>query len=567
MPVSAVLAQTSDQVQFNVTGNVSTRPDQIQLEITSPDIAQHASISQEQTTTFSLQLTSTSTLSTIVTIRVNYGAASPDGSNQQLLDYMPGSAHPLNGVTGLINQQDHTITWENVTIPASSSNVTTTFQLKSNSRFADETTDAPLTISAAITSPFITPSRQFLFKYRYNLALVPPTPTPTPTLPPQQLAIKSVLPSTTVKEMILTELSSRATTIKIATNENSTLRLKYGVTAKQLTKAINSFSKSGYHQFKITDLKPATTYYFQIQSPRPDGFYASLDTYVFRTPTSQENLELNQIYQLNARNSQGMVFSGKLFSTQYAPPIILVPRSSSLVFDLRYDPTIELDSAQVLIEKLNLRNFATTTQPTAAQSSLLATTEMNTISRFLQLPDSLGEFTLKTRLKTQQGSISEPTLANIQIIKPITIRRQKTGSPINEAKVTIYKFDQASDSFQAYPDPTQAPLVLYSNSDGSLDFIPQSGRFRFHVSRAPFYAKIVDLRIQLSPTMVLPDIELKSPVAIWLEPISHILNEFTFGGDSEHSSFQEWLNEWSEVIIGKPFFPIETQELVTTQSF
>lgn len=562
-----VFAQTSDQVQFQVTGNVNTRPDQIQLELTSNDTANGATIAQEQTSSFSVLLTSTSTLSTIATIRVSYAALSPDGSGQFLLDYVPGSATPLSGATAVINQQERTITWQNVTIPANTNHITGSFQLKSNSRFTDTTVDVPLTISAALTHPFITPSRQFSLRYRYNLTLVPPTPTPTPTPLPQQLAIKSVLPTTSVREMILTELRSRATTIEVAASENSTLRLKYGTSAQQLNKTINSFSQSGLHRFRITDLKPATTYYFQLQSPRPDGFYASLDTYVFRTPTKEEAFELNQLYQLTGRNSQGMIFSGKLFSTKEQPPIIVLPRSSTLVFDLRYDPAITLDQTQILLESQTWKKYATDT-PIAAQSSVLpSSTAADTVSKFLQLPENLGEFTLKTRLKTQQGSISEATLANIQIIKPIIIRRQRNGAPISDVKVTIHKYNQDTGSFQPYPDPNQSPLELYSNPDGSIDFIPQAGRFRFHVSRAPFYSKVADLRIELSPTMVLPDIELRSTVATWLEPISYLMNDIVFGGDTKKSSFQEWINEWSEIIIGKTIFPIDTQELVTTQSF
>ncbi len=566
---SPITASTEGSVILEVLGNVPTRPQDIILSLTA-DYPAFSTVSQEQVISYTLNYSSISDVDTIVTITTRYSALAPDGSGEQLLDYVSGSATSINsGIPGLINQQQKTISWQQLLIPAHATDQKLFFQLKSNSRFPNATQDVLLNVSAAVTSPFITPSVILPIKYQYNLTLIPPIPTATPIPPPQSLVTKTVNSTTTVRDLVVTQLNNRSITLEALANPNSNLRVLYGTSPKQLKSTINSISQTGMHQFKISNLKTDTIYYFQFQYAKPDGSYAILDTYTFRTPNQAEELELNKMYQLSAQNSQGYIFNGKLFAATFSPPIIVLPQSSKLTFNLQHDPNIPMDMAQVLLYSPDLKIPTIAARSTSTQSSApsTATTDLIAIRKQLDFPNLIGNYTLKSRLRTQKGTIAESTIAEVKIIKPITIRHHLTGAPISNAKVSIYKYDATTDYFYAYPDPNEPPLELYSESNGGVPFVPQNGRFRLVVERVPFYLKNIDLTVQLSQTMVLPDIELRPSVVGWAEPIIHILSNLQPNRNYQKQSFQEWLNQWSEAIIGRALFPIETQALSTTESF
>lgn len=565
-----VLAQTaSTSTQLNITADVYAWPHEMNLSL---DSSTHAndSIHQEYITTYTITYGSVSTISVPFEITVHYDAPSPDNSNEHLVDYVPNSATlAYNNTPAIIDQRNRTITWSIPSLPPNTDHQTITFQLKTNSRYMKTTTDALITVTAQVTKPFVLPIKTHQTKYLFQPHLVPPSPTPTPTPVPQTVANVRVYPSASIKELAITQLNSRSMTIKVKSNKNTILKVRYGSLPTQLKITQHSLSQSGSHLFKLNNLLPNTTYFLQFALQSGKTEYVHQDLYVFHTPTTAEEIELKKSYAVNLKNSQGIVFNGQLFATKNAPPVILLPHQSTLSFDFTLDGSIPLSTAELMLYQpdLNLPDIAAKSSVSFATPASSSSLRLPQIGKQFILPNKTGEFSLVSRIETAQGTIAESPLATIRLIKPMIIRHQKTGLPIADAKVVIHRFDTQSNTYQPYPNPTDEPLVLHSQADGSIPFIPQEGRFKFDVTRAPYYPKQVDLNIKLSSTMVLPDIELRPTAVSWLEPILQILAYFETNPATQLQALQDWLDIWSEALIGRKAFPTENAKLSTTESF
>lgn len=512
---------------------------------------------------------STSTIGVPFEIVVHYNAPSPDNPTEHVIDYIPNTATlAYNNTPAIIDQRNRTITWSIPELPPNTTGQTVEFQLKTNSRYMKTTTDVPITVTAQITKPFVLPTQTYITKYFFQPQLVPPTPTATPTPAPQTIADVRVYPSASIKELVINQLNANSITIKVKSNKNTTIKLRSGSSPSQLKKTQYSLSQSGNHLFKLNNLKPDTSYFLQFILQSGNTEYAQQDLFVFHTPTHAEELELKKTYAISLNNQQGVVFNGQLFAARTAPPVILLPRQSTLNFNFTLDGTVPLSSADLLLyqPELNSPDIAARSSVSFGAPASSSTSQLPQLSKQLLLPNQSGEFNLVSRLETSNGTIAESPLATIKLIKPLTIRHQKTGLPIANAKVTIFRYD-SSNTLVAYPDPTAKPLVLYSQADGSIPFIPQDGRFRFEIERAPYYSKHLDLTIRLSSTMVLPDIELRPTGISWLEPIIQIWAYFDADPTQQLQALQNWLDVWSEALIGRKAFPTDTDQLSTTESF
>lgn len=565
-----VLAQTtSGSAQLKISADVYAWPREMQLELTSAT-AQNDTIHQEFISNYTINYGSISTIGVPFEIVVQYAAPSPDNPQEHLVDYVPNSASPAyNNTPAVIDPHHRTITWSIASLPSNTNNQTVTFQLKTNSRYMKTTTDAPITVTAQITKPFVLPEQTHKTKYFFQPQLVPPTPTPTPTPIPQTVADVRVYPSASIKELVINQLNANSITIKVKSNKNTTLKLLTGTSPTQLKKTQYSLSQSGNHRFQLTNLRPDTSYFLQFVLQTGVAEYKQQDLFVFRTPTQAEELELKKAYAVSLKNTQGIIFNGQLFASNNAPPVIVLPRQSTLSFDFTLDGAVPLSSADLLLyqPELNSPDIAAKSSITFYTPASSSTTRLPQLSKQLILPNQLGEFALVSRLESAQGTIAESPLATLKIIKPITIRHQKTGLPISQAKILVYRFTDSTQSPVPYPNPQGEPLVLYSQEDGTIPFIPQEGRFRFVVSRAPYYPKQVDLTIRLSSTMVLPDIELKPTVISWFEPLVKIWAYFSIDPTAQLETLQQWLDSWSEALVGYQAFPREATELETTNSF
>lgn len=567
---SPVLAQTtSGSAQLNVSADVYAWPREMQLELTSAT-AQNDTIHQEFISNYTINYGSISTIGVPFEIEVQYAAPSPDNPQEQLVDYVPNSATlAYNNTPAVVDQRNRTITWSIPELPPATTGRVVEFQLKTNSRYMKTATDAPIAVTARITKPFVMLAQTHTTKYLFQPQLVPPTPTATPTPAPQTIADVRVYPSASIKELVINQLNANSITIKVKSNKNTTIKLRSGSTPSQLKQTQYSLSQSGNHLFKLSNLKPDTSYFMQFVLQSGKAEYVQQDLFVFHTPTHAEELELKKSYAVSLKNKQGIVFNGQLFAARTAPPVILLPRQSTLSFDFTLDGTIPLSSAELLLyqPELNSPDIAAKSSVSFSAPASSSTSQLPPLSKQLLLPDHSGEFNLVSRLETSQGTIAESPLATIKLIKPLIIRHQKTGLPIANAKVTIFRYDDQTNMLEAYPDPKAEALVLYSQADGSIPFIPQDGRFQFEIERAPYYSKKVDLKIRLSSTMVLPDIELRPTGISWLEPIIQIWAYFDTDPTQQLQALQDWIDIWSEALIGRKAFPTDTAQLSTTESF
>jgi hypothetical protein len=510
---SRVVGLTVGNDRIGVTAAVAAKPTDFSAILTR--VTPRALFGQDQEIVYQLAYSSLLAYpATSVSLEAAWSAGTISGSGiptVELLEYVPNSASTAyNSTPPVIDPVNHTITWTIGTLPTGA-NGTVQFTLKTNNTYrgsADVTFDASgRMLGPGTATPYSTVTSTY--RYNFNPPTTPgPTGTPGPTTP-------TPTPSTrtrpfTVQNVEIRSLTSDGALIDIALSDPGTVSVAYGTSPAALTEQLNLLNTTRFHTLTFSELTAATPYYFRITARDKNGRRLTSDLYTFTTAllssapkispdtfiaTSDKNLLFTF---LDRRVTNGVNFiiipTSMIFETQFAFPeetqiknILLIARNKNILGSNTFIDTVEA----------------------ATDKTPLLEIKPGVFTGRLRSNSEPGYYELYARIADFQGNLTEEKISDMKVSKPFLITAAHTEKPVENAKVTLYHFNDKNRTYE-YISPQLLPIrnPLYSDATGRIPVVLPIGRYRAEIDHVLFEEQSVDFTIGMQPGEDYPTVHL-----------------------------------------------------------
>jgi hypothetical protein len=152
--------------------------------------------------------------------------------------------------------------------------------------------------------------------------------------------------------------------------------------------------------------------------------------------------------------------------------------------------------------------------PTIAEASTETTVLMETSPGIfegkLKAPAISGRYEIIVRIFDTQGNIAEKKIADVKVVKKITILSNDLKTPVEGARVLISYFDYETNDFTALPSTSYSVKnPSYTDSKGEDSVILPNGRYKASVSAIGYESKEIEFNLSKKTDDDYPTIYLK----------------------------------------------------------
>lgn len=401
-----------------------------------------------------------------------------DPNNAYLADYIISSATPAyGGVQPVIDQQNRTITWTIPSLPQGVMNQKVTFQLRTKSIY---TLPEKLTLSnnAVMQNTFFSfPEQYTRQEYLYEKEIPGPQPTASVT-PMEPSPTGSIQKKTTPLEILLISqfgLTPTEAVIDITTNQPSRTTIYYGRTPEALTTITEDPTVTYYHTMTLKNLLPAMPYYYKISATDTQGNVRWSDTLTFTTPKQTTANPIPIKGTLTLLNQNSLIHSA-VISDDYTG--VVLPKYTD--YQVIYTP-----ESGKYIAALDL---LITSQNGIQQVVRMTSNNQSSYTATIQTGDA-GRYTLVLLQKDSSGTIQSKKLSEMIITEPFLVRDSKTGKPIEDASITLSRYDVIRKIFVPFNSGQTASnyTILYTDKYGQAFITLPPGEYQAEI-RALGYA-------------------------------------------------------------------------------
>jgi len=482
------------------------------MEITNP-----SGTSFEQDTTLTYQLTYGSQLSSNsnITVEAQWSLGTISGSGTptvEILDYVVGSASDgYNSTPPVIDTVNRKITWTINSFPASTTNQTVTFQLKTNSNYTGSNS-----VSFDVTGRVLGPGAQsadstVTKSYLYNSGI---TPTPTPTSIPATntpsgdsdstssttpTPTSIITPTATPQENLeitnveIREINTNSAKIYTAFNKSASVRVEYGTTPTNLNLtafSINSLSES---VILLENLERNTTYYFRIIA-NSSGETITSEVFTFKTSLRPTDITMSEGSFLVISNNL-LIYDQAIADKGKIDEKVILPLNSLFSFTISYQNSSQIKTIQAFLRKKFVLSAHTSKFPASLNITL---NETHPGEYTAQLTPNVepGDYELYIRIHDKSGNIFEEKAAEFRIIKPFTVLEQGSKKPIEGAIIKLFGYNFTSKIYEEIdPSVLSIESPIKTLHDGTTNLVLQQGKYKAEITSLLFEPKTIEFVI------------------------------------------------------------------------
>ena len=455
-----------------------------------------AGTSFPQSTTIEYEITYGSNLSTSVnfTLEASWteGTIGSSSSTVDIVDYVTNAATTCYGsISPVIDLTNKKIAWEFSSFPASTTDQTVRFSLKTNSTYTGAEA-VSFNVKSKIIGPGVTTTASTVStSYLYEADTTSPTATPgtgpsaTPGPGPTSTPTPTPNPLTFSNIAIDALLDSEAE-ISFSTPVPITYTLAYGLKPSELSTVLSSPLFLQYHTITLRNLDPNTRYYFKIIAQDASGKKIASDVFTFLTaqPGALGPLLPEQV---SVQRKKIPLIGGT---------IKRVITSPSRPITIRVDSE---DGSKIKSMKARFINALvlgiSTDEPAAhvAQTGLIEILPNLFIGELLT-PRQRGSYLLEVTTSDVYGGIRKQRLA-ITFVNgdPITVIDGTSKEPIEGAHIKVARYDTRTNAY--IPLDLGIPLTQETDQHGNLDIMLPLGTYQLEVSAAGYFSQKYVLKL------------------------------------------------------------------------
>ena len=502
---NAVIDQTTYSVsvltsnQVSVTAVVGPQVEDLPLSITSDnggyEVAQNSSV--KYTINYGLLIFDPAPIK----IQAQWTQGTVEGSSIpsiEIVQYDSGTAiNAYNNTPPVIDTVNRTITWDITSFPGKTTNNTVSFRLKTNNNYTGSK-NVYFDVSARVISgPTVTPDHTLNMFYHYSTATSSQSSTSTTT------STTSSPTSTTTQQAALNfsninvySLSQSSAQIAVSTNNNALLTFKYGSSANSLTNTIKTLESTSGNLISLDKLDPDTQYYFRVGATDKNGKTIISNIYIFRTAVISPIPSISKSGLIAISQNNILLNSAAPNEANTQNNTIIVPTDTNFTIQFYLDKPVLLKTIQAIIRNKNVLGISNLNfQEGGSDYINLVEVQPNTYTGKL-INSAVGNYEIYVRMIDYNGNILEQKLSNLIVTPKFSVNDSKTKSPIENARVLLYLYNQTSKTYSPI-SPEILPInnPQLTNPNGTLNLTLPYGIFRADISALGYKSKSIDFEV------------------------------------------------------------------------
>ena len=489
---------SNDGITVTATAPANPTDFEADLELQSPA---NGTIASDTELTYRLSYKSNLSYPVPITVEAQWNLGTIQGNStptEDILDYIVGSASNGYGNTNpVIDLIGRKISWSISSIPSSTTQ-TVTFKLRTNASYKS-TSPVSFQVNGRVVAISTQTADSTVTSNYYNSQYITPTPTPTcvpsscPTPTPQR-PTSTPTPAPLITPVIysvdIRTITHENAVIFTAANKSVTVRIQYGTSPDALN-LVKTSPYSQQHLIELTSLKPHSRYYFRVIVTDSTGRQSRSDIYSLDTATEADAIDV-------ITNSLIVTSGDVLLTNTFTPgelPNVIVPLNSPYSFRFALTPYKNIKDVRTIIRSSNV--LGVNTQSYTEPNSVFIT-EISPGNYIGKLDPNLssGSYNLILQVQDYEGNLREMSLANLFIVKPMTVVNASTKTGIENAKVTLSYYNERLRKYE--PLSTSLTSIINparSDAFGVLDVVLPEGKYRAEINVLGFKSKVVEFTI------------------------------------------------------------------------
>ncbi|HLL60237.1 MAG TPA: fibronectin type III domain-containing protein [Candidatus Nitrosocosmicus sp.] len=486
----------------SVTGSIQPSPSDVAVTIHS-NKPNNAELYEEDDVNLTIDYSSTLKYSTSLVIEATWekGLIENSGFNYiDVFEYKLGSATiSAEGALPTVDIQNRKITWNIPHYSPSEIPRKVHFSLKVRENIP---TDQNLTTNVKVGGK-ISKTTYIGNTLHYSVNPIAPTrisaATPTPkitTSPPTQISLPPTVQSIKFYSINLTSVTDSTATISFQTTIPTSFEIQYGESPQNLSQQIIGLDKQLIREVTLPNLLSQTQYYFKIMTTNKGIKNIHSDIFTFQT-ASQAQL-------LNIKKDSSVIQWSHIPISSKESSVIKIPPSKPISITFAVENPEQISGIIAKFQRTKVLGINTFSHSAPIEETRLIEILPGVFSGELLTPSTFGEYRIVLDSKDIYGGFSSKALPyNISIVKPFLVIRENTKEPIENAKVTILRYEASKKSFS---NLNQSFNLSYdTNEKGELDIALPVGQYKFEIHAQGYSSKkdTIDLNKDNYPTFYL----------------------------------------------------------------
>ena len=466
--VNAVVPPTIADYQFNFTTDTP------------------GTLYQGQTSTYTITYGASESagLDTPTTIVAHFSNnLAPDSSH--VVDYVLGSAtEGFGGIKPVVDLINRTITWSLPSLPAGKVNQTVSFQLRANENYSGKTAVSFVTQISMINQYIAMPDKSIGQNYQFDPTRVKPGPTATPA--PPETPVPTITPAALqIYDISTTTIASKSATVAVSTNQKVRAFVLFGTLPTALTKQTAPSAFGFYNTLSLSQLSPATPYYFQVVLTTADGKTRTSEIFSFQTAKVSSVPNLDQSVFVVASGTNILLSNLYKSATSQFSTALILPDSNFSV-QVRINNPISIKKIYAIISSTTLGDATFTSQTSLPLNKIVPMEEETpgVYSANIATPHQPGRYDVLIQATDINGNVIENKMANLRISPPLTVLDSKTHEPISNARVLFSFMNPAGHKYQPLPEEFVPGLLNpgYTDTHGEYSILLPGGLYQVEIS-------------------------------------------------------------------------------------
>ncbi len=320
-----------------------------------------------------------------------------------------------------------------------------------------------------------------------------PGPTSTPTSSPTATSTPTISPTPTITEKLKFEsiqiqtITNNYVEILFSINKLTNYEIVWGLNTKNLTEKMSTLTPQKKHLAKIENLNPETNYYFQITIIDQQGNQLNSDIFTFKTAAEDKKLIIPP--------DKITITSDDLYLSNPEAKTILISNNQKLSLAISVEEAEKIKQIFAKITQPNVLGLNSLKQPPAIEKTELIETSPGNFTGHLQIPKQIGKYQISLEITSTKGNYLTQTLPyQVYSSSPLKIINAKSGRPIENVDIKIFKYDQKSKNYLDFLKSFS--LIRHTNHLGELPISLPAGKYKFEVNAPGFKPEIYQLELE-----------------------------------------------------------------------
>ncbi|MFA9289223.1 MAG: hypothetical protein ACEQSA_05085 [Weeksellaceae bacterium] len=518
------------QIQHSINVSATVPPDVADFELSiEADVPADTVLTEGDEVTFTINYRTNATSGTYDTVIVGSweeGLVIDSSGYLDVYDYVINSATDAHdGTPPVIDLINRTITWNISGLDYSATPHSVSFTLRVKSGLPTFSLIEVYTNADADFAGVTIPQEEY--RLYVQKTAVNPTPTAAPTAivtaTPGPSATGGPAPSSTPGASVtptppfifvdidIDEVTNDAATIRIETNQPSTLQLTYYPCADpdtKLTQSSSSFARR--HTVRLEALSPDTEYCFVVTATNASGTKITSDIFTFKTALRAEKFKVTESY---------VSWNNIVLSTDLNH--VIAVKKAPLNFRLRIDnpdELVKIHGSFVSTEVLGVQEKSFS----AVGGVDLIEISPGVFSAEILAPEVLGQYMFSLELQDTAGNTSKRQLPmRFFVSDKLQIVDAKTKQPVEDATLSLDRYQENlklyasfNKSFGLQTENTTMFAPFRSDSEGGVMLLLPLGKYKAQIQAPGYEAYETEFRLDLD-TDQYPVISIKRSKSMW----------------------------------------------------